>query len=49
MAAKLLLVHSSQTVNREKKQKIMSIIEQKQDTALSAMSIEELSAMVASL
>lgn len=35
--------------NREKKQKIMSIIEQKQDTALSAMSIEELSAMVASL
>lgn len=35
--------------NREKKQKIMAIIEQKQDTALSAMSLEELNKMVTSL
>lgn len=35
--------------NREKKQKIMAIIEQKQDTALSAMSLEELNKMVSSL
>lgn len=35
--------------NREKKQKIMAIIEQKQDAALSALSVEELNKLVASL
>ena len=34
---------------REKKQKIMAIIERKSDEALSASSIEDLQAMLASL
>ena len=40
---------ANEAAAKEKKQKIMAIIDQKQDAALSAMSVEELRQMVASL
>ena len=40
---------AQRAANAEKKQKIMAIIEQKQDAALGALSVEELGKMVASL